>query len=199
MVKTTNNPGRIVAVQPAAAAPGSNDIRDIKQPVEIPSGWGWLGWTFGALALAAILALLWRWWRRKRALPPVVPVVPPHVRARQRLQEALGLLSDPRRFCIAVSDALRVYLEERFQLRAPERTTEEFLQDLQSARELDAAQKQSLADFLAQCDLVKFARFEPNEAALLELHECALRLVDETRFEPLDAGAPSPAAGVPPS
>jgi hypothetical protein len=120
----------------------------------------------------------------------VVPPVPPHVRAKWKLNEALRLISDPRLFCIAVSDALRVYLEERFELRAPERTTEEFLQDLQSTEHLNEEQKRSLTDFLERCDLVKFARFEPNESALRELHESALRLVDETQYEPVQAPEP---------
>ena len=29
-----------------------NDIRDIKPPLPIASGWAWLWWTLGALALA---------------------------------------------------------------------------------------------------------------------------------------------------
>jgi len=82
-----------------------------------------------------------------------------------------------------VSDAVRVYLEERFQLRAPERTTEEFLRDLQKTSVLMAQQKASLAEFLEQCDLVKFARFEPPETMLRELHESALRLIHETQYE----------------
>ncbi len=183
-----------VLVRPAAAPPaGTNDLRPIKPPVEIPSGWEWLWWTLASLAVAVALFFLWRWWRRKLATPPVVPVIPPHVRARQRLQEALRLLADPRLFCIEVSDALRVYLEERFELRAPERTTEEFLVDLQSATHLNAAQKSSLAEFLDRCDLVKFAKFEPTELALRELQESALRLVDETRFESA-AAEPAPTA-----
>jgi hypothetical protein len=73
-----------------------------------------------------------------------------------------------------------VYLEERFQLRAPDRTTEEFLQDLRRTTALDDTQKTALTGFLEHCDLVKFARFEPSEDVLRGLHESALRLVDET-------------------
>ena len=46
---------------------------------------------------------------------PVVPLVPPHVRAKQKLQEALALINQPRPFCIVVSDTIRFYLEERFE------------------------------------------------------------------------------------
>jgi hypothetical protein len=176
-----------VLTRPPAPAPGldTNDIRPIKPPVEIPSGWEWLWWLAAALAVAAALFLLWRWWSRRADRSLLPPIIPAHVRARQRLDAALHLLADARLFCIAVSDALRVYLEERFQLRAPERTTEEFLQDLQTTSHLNASQKEGLADFLARCDLAKFARFEPTEAALRELHESALRLVDETKYEPI--------------
>ena len=184
-MSATNTSALIVRPQTNAAALATNDIRGIKPPVEIPSGWAWLGWTLGALVVAAALVALWRWWWKKATTPALVPPIPPHVRAKQRLQEALGLIGDARLFCIAVSDALRIYLEERFQLRAPERTTEEFLQDLRATTHLNAPQKLSLTDFLERCDLVKFAKFEPTEAALRELHDSALRLVDETQYEPV--------------
>jgi hypothetical protein len=32
---------------------------------------------------------------------------------------------------------------------------------------------------------VKFARFEPNEDSLRALHDSALRIVDETQFDPI--------------
>ena len=41
------------------------------------------------------------------------------------------MIGQPREFCILVSDTVRWYLEERFDFRAPERTTEEFLYELQ--------------------------------------------------------------------
>ncbi len=172
-------------LQAQAGAGGTNDIRAIKPPVEIPSGYAWLWWTLGLLLAAALLFVLWRFWRKRLARPALAPAIPPHVRARQRLQEALALLSEPRPFCILISDTLRLYLEERFALRAPERTTEEFLQDLQGTAHLTRDQKDVLADFLSRCDLVKFARDEPNEAALRDLHDAALRLVDETQYEPV--------------
>jgi len=149
------------------------------------------------LGLVATGVILWLVTRKRAAIPPAIPA---HVRARQKLDAALLLIGDPRAFAIAVSDAVRIYLEERFQLRAPERTTEEFLRDLQKTSSLTAQQKQSLGEFLEQCDLVKFARFEPPETMLRELHESALRLVHETQYDPvaapIDSAAPPP---VPPT
>ena len=176
------------AIQSATQVVSTNDIRDIRPPVEITSPWTWIGWILLVLAVAATAFLLWRWWRKKKAIEAVVPPVPPHVRAKQRLAEALALIGQPREFCIAVSDALRVYLEERFSFRAPERTTEEFLLDLKKTDLLMRDQKDSLEDFLTRCDLVKFARYEPREAELRDLHASALRLVEET--EPVKVQSP---------
>ena len=191
----TNSAILIPPPAPPTAVTGTNDIRGIKPPVEIPSGWAWLYWTAGALLVVALVAtviLIWLAKLKRRAIPPPVP---PHVSARLKLEAALLTIGDPRAFCTAVSDAVRVYLEERFELRAPDRTTEEFLRDLQKTSALNEAQKASLSGFLEQCDLVKFARFEPTEAALRELHESALRLVHETQYDPATPPNPPDAAG----
>ena len=180
---------------PQSGAAVTNELRDIKPPVEIPSGWAWVWWVVGALAFILLAWWAWRYWQRKKAIVPMVPFVPPHVRARQKLEQALALLGQPREFCILVSDAIRWYLEERFQFRAPERTTEEFLHELQATQLLSTSQKSSLADFLARCDLVKFARYEPGEAELRDLLASAFRLVEETepRPEPPEIpGSPQP-------
>lgn len=167
----------------SASAPVANDIRDIKPPVEIPTGLEWLWWTLGALAVVVIALLLWRWWRKRKANVHVPPPVPAHIRAKQKLAEALALISQPKPFVIAVSDTARTYLEERFQFRAPERTTEEFLRELSATNLLMKEQKESLGNFLASCDLVKFAKYEPGEKELHELHGSAVRLVEETEPE----------------
>jgi len=172
------------------STPGTNNLRDIKPPLEIPSGWAWLWFALGALALVVAAYLFWRYWRKRRTKVAAVPVIPPHVRAKQRLQKALSLIDQPREFCILVSDTIRWYLEERFDFHAPERTTEEFLYELQSTNLLTREQKESLAEFLKRCDLVKFAKYEPGEPELRDLHDSAFRLVEETQRAPLDESEP---------
>jgi len=177
-----------MATNPPVSIANATDIRDIAPPLDIPSGYEWLWWALAGLASVLLVVAVWRWIRRRAALTPVIPDVPAHVRAKQRLQEALALIAQPKPFVIAVSDTARWYLEERFNFRAPERTTEEFLYELQRTDRLTRDQKESLGHFLASCDLVKFARYEPGEAELRDLHGSALRLVEETE--------PPPGAGV---
>ena len=162
------------------ATAGTNDIRSIKAPVPIPNLWFWAACLFAALVLAALA--FW-WWRKRRRETPSAPevVIPPHEKARERLREALALMDQPQPFCILVSDTVRVYLEERFTLHAPERTTEEFLEELQTSPFLTYEQKQVLGEFLSGCDLVKFARYEPGRSELQAIYDAALRLVEETQ------------------
>ena len=166
-------------------APGTNavvevDIRDAKPPIEPANPWFWV--MLLGLALVAALAGWWAWRRRsgKVEAPRVTIIVAPHVRARDRLRAALQFLDQPKPYCVAVSDALRVYLEEQFHLQAPERTTEEFLAEVQASAVLSLQQKRILAGFLDQCDLVKFARERPVADELRGLYHVALRLVEET-------------------
>lgn len=174
-------------------------LRDIKPPVEIPSGLAWLAWLLVGLFLLSLVFALWRWWQRRRQTVPAPVIIPPHVKARERLNHALAFLHQPREFAILVSDAIRWYLEERFNFRAPERTTEEFLHDLQGTQLLSEPQKESLAAFLQSCDLLKFARYEPAEPELRALHEAALRLVDETEPTTVPEGSARPETQAPPA
>jgi hypothetical protein len=167
-----------------------DDIRGIKDPVPIPNTWLWLAWVLAAAALIALAWYTWKRWKRRPKKSAAEVFVPPHERARRKLQEALNLLDQPKPFCTVVSDAVRLYLEERFSLRAPERTTEEFLTELQTTQHLTRQQKDSLADFLSRCDLVKFAKFEPPVTALQDIYQAALRLIEETEPKPETAAGP---------
>jgi len=181
---------------PALAS--TNDLRDIKPPLVIPSGWAWLWWAAACLAVGAVVFWAWRSYQKRQAAVPLPPVIPPHVRARAKLEEALALLGQPREFCILVSDTIRGYLEERFDFHAPERTTEEFLHELQATELLTPDQKESLGEFLKRCDLVKFARYEPGQPELRDLHASALRLVEETEPVPVPPETGLPPASQPP-
>lgn len=183
-----------ITAQATAAARTNGFLKDIRPPVEIPNGWGWLAGLVALLAAAGFAWWLWRRWRMARSSALQTPPIPAHIQALRRLERALDQLHDPREFCILVSDTVRWYLEERFDFHAPERTTEEFLHELQSTSILTTDQKLSLGIFLERCDLVKFARYEPGEPELRDLHRAAVRLVEETQPPPPAAPGASQAA-----
>ncbi len=200
---TTNAP---TVLLPPAQPVGTNalaaaDIRDVKPPVAIPSWWTAVIGIAVVAALAAAAVYAWRRYRRQQKQPPPAIVIPPYRRALERLRAALDMIHNPERFCVALSDAVRVYLEERFDLRAPERTTEEFLAEIQASSLLSELQQRLMGDFLTRCDLVKFARAEMGEPELRELYDVAVRLVEETepllnpQAAPVVSAAPLPTTG----
>lgn len=91
---------------------------------------------------------------------------------------------------VELSDIVRRYIEERFALRAPELTTEEFLVEAGRSAELTVAHGELLSAFLATCDRVKFARYSPGEEESQQALDEARRFLDETavtRDEPAGA------------
>lgn len=155
-----------------------------------PSRWPWI---LGVVALALLVAAAFLRRRRRGRPRPATPRLPPHVLA---LAELDRLEHAPRRmpaeidaFYVAVSDVVRRYLEERFGLHAPERTTEEFLVELGASTVLRPEQKAALAEFLEQCDLVKFARALPGEVVHRRSLRVARELVEATRPDRVREGA----------
>ena len=86
-----------------------------------------------------------------------------------------------REFGIAASEVIRNYIEKRFAVIATQRTTEEFLQTLlQSSNEALARHRSLLAEFLQQCDFVKFAGASLAVADMESLFQSARGFVVET-------------------
>jgi Domain of unknown function (DUF4381) len=139
----------------SGAAPVAEDIRDIRGPRYLLSDWALAALAAGAVLIALSVYGIWRW-RRKR----LARILSPYEIALQRLEE-IGALMQParaREFSIAVSDIVRLYIEQRFSVTATRRTTEEFLHDLLKSSDAALAQHQGLlGEFLHQCDFVKFA------------------------------------------
>jgi len=84
-------------------------------------------------------------------------------------------------FFVRLSSIVRRYLEDRFALRSPELTTEEFLEQLSGSPELVRSHQALLRDFLQRADLVKFAHYVPDAAAVEESIQAAHRFLEETR------------------
>ena len=153
---------------------------------DIRRAWPW--WALAGVGVAVALGLtLWWRWRARRALPKPQreTPVPPHIVALRAL-ERLG--AAPRRTAeeveclyIEVSGVLRQYFEDRFGLRAPERTTEEFLPEVESQAVLDATRQALLREFLQSCDMVKFAGSRPSDTHHQRVFAIAKQIVEATR------------------
>ncbi len=61
-----------------------------------------------------------------------------------------------------LGNILRYYIEYRFNIHAPDMTTEEFLEKIRYSGQLAGQDKNNVEKFLGICDMVKFAKFEPT-------------------------------------
>jgi hypothetical protein len=167
-------------------------LRDIKDPVSWPGPFPWWAVALAVVVLLAVLAALLAVYlvNRPRKPPPLPKGPPPHEVALRALRELLarGWIEEGavEPFYVAVSNIARSYIEDRFHLRAPEQTTEEFIREASRSHALSAEHQDLVGAFLTQCDLVKFARHRPGPDDMKAAYAAAERLVMETR--PPEAG-----------
>jgi len=165
-------------------------------PAELPSPWlqPWVGWAAGAAAAVAlgiaILLLVLKRVKRARVVPPRPPWEVAFDRLRALDARKLPEAGEFQAFYVELSDILRVYIEDRFRIHAPEQTTPEFLSEAARSGALTDAHQRRLGRFLKHCDRVKFAQYEPA----VEEMECSftlvLKFIDETI--PVQEQGPAP-------
>ncbi len=161
--------------------PEATELSDISGPVDIPAPWWWTA--AGLAGLAGLAALLW-WWKR-RSKPGLAEVsIPAHERALAAVADLLAedfLASGGfKPFYRRLSAIVRRYVEERFGLRAPEQTTEEFLASMASSSVIESKHQPLLRGFLEQSDMVKFAEFVPSSGEAERAAEAAKRFIRQT-------------------
>lgn len=122
---------------------------------------------------------------------PRVPVTPAHLWASRALDAlaADNLLEkgETQTFYFRLSAIVREYVERRFGLMAPERTTEEFLREMTADGRLVPAHQALLGKFLQASDMVKFAKFTPDVAEGDAALDAARAFVHETQPGAVDA------------
>jgi Domain of unknown function (DUF4381) len=170
----------------ALAAPVEEDIRDIRGPKYVSPDWVLPAAIIGALLIAAAAFAVWRRRRTRRAAPLLAFEI-----ALQRLEDIKSLMrpAQAREFSTVASDIVRWYIEQRFDVTATRRTTEEFLRDLLQGSNASLARHQGLlGDFLYQCDFVKFAAQSLTVQNMESLRQSARAFVLETAKpdEPVD-------------
>ncbi|MHC4991211.1 MAG: hypothetical protein ACYTGC_09545, partial [Planctomycetota bacterium] len=122
--------------------------------------------------------------RRAAAGRDSTVAVPPHVWAMQELArlETSGLAErgEVHAFFVGLTDIVRQYIERRFGLSAPERTTEEFIREMRHDPRLAETHQTLLSRFLQASDLVKFAQHRPAVDECRHALETARHFVQET-------------------
>jgi hypothetical protein len=88
---------------------------------------------------------------------------------------------------VELSSIVRRYLEGRYGVRAPELTTEEFLQEARRAAGLAQDHRELLTAFLERCDRVKFAGYRPDPQESMDTLKAARAFVEDTRVRASEA------------
>lgn len=168
------------------AATNKIALRDIRGPKSFAGQmrlYALVTLTLLLMSAAIFCLILLRKKRDGRRAPPV----PAHIIA----YEALAALEKKdyirkgltKIYYTELSDIARRYLEHRFNIRAPEMTTEEFLIKVKEDSILSLEHKGLLRDFLTHCDLVKFAQYQPAETEASLSLPLARQLIDQTKQE----------------
>ncbi|MDD2284682.1 MAG: hypothetical protein PHQ11_04700 [Paludibacter sp.] len=148
-----------------------------------------LPWLIGAVLLVALVYLIVILLKRRKVVTPeeVKPNIPPYELAISRLekirQEKLWQQNRHKEYHSELTDVLREYIEEVFEIPAMEMTSDEILTQLNFLRIEKKAVYQKLQQILHLADLIKFAKWNvgPDE------HELSLNnafvFVNETKIE----------------
>lgn len=148
-------------------------IKDIKPPFDEPFDWRWyLPYAYWGLAILAAIIIIIVLFKKLKRKPIEVVVeekskIPAHVTALQHLekikQEAVWKDNKIKEYYSAITDTVRLYIEERFNVNALELTTDEVLHIFKS-QVVDSESKEKLRQILVLSDFVKFAKEIPIEA-----------------------------------
>jgi hypothetical protein len=146
------------------------------------------------LLIAAITALITAWFvQRWKARPKLVPVIPPKlpwIAAMEELEairrSTLLVEQKSGEYFDRVSDCVRKYLGARYGFDGLESTTDEMRAFLRRVYPPVPGLK-DIGEFLAECDLVKFARVVPAEVDCLQALERGESIVNTTTPPPTDA------------
>ena len=166
------------------------EIKDVKDPVKVPLPWLLiLLWVVIASAVIGTALLLWLWFKKQKEKKVVdVPkiILPAHIEALSALTELekkqLWQKGIVKEYHSEITEIIRAYFERKFDLRALELTTTEV--NLQLKQKSGAAKIIDITnDFLNNADLVKFAKFKPENSVNEEMMKQAVEIVNRTADE----------------
>lgn len=161
------------------------DLEPPADPAKLPLP-EWVKYLWFLLALPLVfLAGFYLAKKLKGKTERKAPPVPPDELAWRELRHLIQLHKEEKinddTLLQGITDVLRRYIERRFQLRAPELTTEEFLERLPQAGPPLSDYMDQLQPYLDLCDMVKFAKRPASEADIQKGFELVKDFIDKTK------------------
>ncbi|RJP90891.1 MAG: hypothetical protein C4518_08305 [Desulfobacteraceae bacterium] len=188
-IDTEPVPVTVTSVLPKTADEKGMNPHDIRPPSSLPPSmavWYWTAGIAAGLLLMGLGAFLIIRKRRNARLVAAEIFIPPHESAFLALDQLIAARliekGEVKVFYQEISGILRRYIEGRFGIRAPEQTTEEFLDGLRTGSALDIRYQGLLKQFLTHCDLVKFAAHLPSSEDIQNTIDSCRTFVQETRM-----------------
>jgi hypothetical protein len=173
----TANPGYteplMLEVHTVPTDTSAKKIKDIKEPLNEPFSWLWYKeyfyWGIAAIVFVAALALF-IYYRNKRLANKIVepekPKIPAHITALATLErireQQIWKDGKVKEYYSEITDVVRLYIEQRYDVLALESTTDELLAIMKS-QVIDNVSKEKLQQMLKLADFVKFAKMIPME------------------------------------
>lgn len=193
-IKRTGSIGLRV-VNPFEEVDPQKGITDIKAPINTPFKiselYRFLPWILGGLAVILLIsAAIYFYIKRRNPLDALIkqkPKEPAHVVALRHLdkikKEKLWQKGQIKQYYSSISDTLRHYIEDRYDIPAPEQITSEIMESLRHIDLPDENVENKVKQVLELSDLVKFAKYEPlqneNDLSLMN----AYFFVNQTKYE----------------
>jgi hypothetical protein len=145
---------------------------DIKKPYDAPVTLKEVSpYILGAILIGALIFFLFYYIQRRRKNKPIFakpakPKEPAHIIALRELdrikEEKLWQTEEIKAYYSLVSDTLRTYIEDRFNIQAMEYTTDETIRAFEQRKTLVSGKSfEELKNILTLADLVKFAKYKP--------------------------------------
>lgn len=115
----------------------------------------------------------------KKAPDPAIEIKKRAVTARERALLSLNALDSSQKeaFYVDLTNTVRRFIEEKYQIEATKQTTQEFLYAMTYHPTFDRETQAMLSDFMVSSDRVKFADQEPTEEACLEARQTAEQFI----------------------
>lgn len=169
-------------------------VRPLKEQIVYPITFAEVfPWILVVLGVCVIGYLIYRYIKYRKENRDFFgkPIVkdPPHIIALRELEsirnQKLWQNGKDKQYYTAITDALREYIEGRYNVNAMEKTSAEILESLKD-KQIEQKTFEELNELFSSSDLVKFAKFSPSAAENEEAILIAVRFVNTTFMQEME-------------